>query len=95
MAGAGKQSWCLIPMFGMVLAFAAAEAGAVPLVEKAARQNNSEKVAKSKTVHFIEKRPEADSKTHVETKDAELPLPVPQKLPVSEPQPLELKGVRG
>ena len=94
MAGAGKQSWCLIPMFGMVLVFAAAAAGAVPLAEKAARQN-PEKGAKSKPVHFIEKRPEADSKTHVEMKDAELPLPVPQKLPVSEPQPLELKGVRG
>jgi hypothetical protein len=92
MAGADKQSWCLIPMFGMVLA--AATAGAVPSVEKAVRQD-PEQVARSKAVHFIEKRPEADAKKRVKMKEVELPVPVPQQLPVSEPQPLELKGVRG
>lgn len=94
MAKTSKQNWHPTLMLGVALVYAAAAAGAVPLAEGAAHPENGQ-VAKRKTVHFIEKRPEANAKAHVEMKGAELPLPVPEKLPVSEPQPLELKGVRG
>jgi hypothetical protein len=94
MAEASKPNWRPTLMLGVVLVFAAATAGAVPLAERAAHPEK-EKAAKSKAVHFIENRPEANAKVHVEMKGAELPLLVPEKLPVSEPQPLELKGVRG
>jgi hypothetical protein len=94
MAEASKQNWRTTLMLGAALVFAAAAAGAVPLAEHAAHPEK-DKVAKSKAVHFIENRPEAKAKVKVEMKGAELPLPVPEKLPVSEPQPLELKGVRG
>ena len=94
MVMSGKQCCRPIRMFGAALFFAAVAVQAAPLAERVAHPGN-EKVAKSKPVRFIEKRPQANPKAHGEMKEAELPLPVSEKLPVREPQPLELKGVRG
>ncbi|MFH2133770.1 MAG: hypothetical protein ABII81_01145 [Pseudomonadota bacterium] len=77
-----------------MMVVAAAAAVAVPLAEKVS-QSKSEKVAKSKAVHYIENRPETNGKALEEIKEVELPLLGQEKLPTSEPQPLELKGVRG
>jgi len=92
MTEASKQSRRLILMFGVALAFAATTSGAVPLAEKVPSPK-PEKVGKGKAVHFIESRPESASKVHAEKRGVDLPSA--EKLPASEPQPLELKGVRG
>ncbi|MDD2700219.1 MAG: hypothetical protein PHH36_03175 [Sideroxydans sp.] len=76
------------------MVFAAAAVTAVPLVEKVSR-SDPEKVAKRKAVHYIENPPETDTKVHRRVNETGLPLPVPEKPPASESQPLELKGVRG
>lgn len=94
MSKASKQCCRLTRCLGGVMVVAAAAAVAVPLAEKVSR-SNPEKVAKRKAVHYIESRPEENAKAHEEIKEVELPLLGQEKLPVSEPQPLELKGVRG
>jgi hypothetical protein len=91
MSKASKHCCRLTLLLGVVMAVAAV---AVPLAEKATHPKQ-EKVAKSKKVYFIESRPDMASKAHVEMKETKLPLLAPKKLPASEPQPLELKGVRG
>jgi hypothetical protein len=91
MSKASKYCCRLTLLLGVVMAVAAV---AVPLAEKAPRQK-SEKLSKNKPVLFIESRPDAGSKAHKDIKEAELPLLGPEKQPASEPQPLELKGVRG
>lgn len=92
MTESSKQSWLPTLMLGVVLVFAVTVAGAVPLAEKVT-SHKPEKVSKGKAVHFIESRPESGSKVHAEKRGVELPSP--EELPASEPQPLELKGVRG
>ncbi|MDD2701998.1 MAG: hypothetical protein PHH36_12285 [Sideroxydans sp.] len=94
MTEAGKQSRRQLLMLGLMMVFAAATASAVPLAEKVV-QKKPEKVSVSKALHYIENRPEANPKAREESKEGELPLLGPEKLPASEPLPLELKGVRG
>ncbi|MBU0688049.1 MAG: hypothetical protein KJ850_10925 [Gammaproteobacteria bacterium] len=91
MSKAGKHCCRLTLLLGGVMAVAAV---AVPLAEKVPRPK-PEILSKNKPVLFIENRPETGSKAEKDIKEAELPLLGPVKQPASEPQPLELKGVRG
>lgn len=94
MSAASRQCWLHSLSAGVVLTLVGAVVQAAPLAELAA-QPKSAKVAKGKTVHFIENRPDTRSKPKEGAKEPGNPVLVPEKSPASELSPLELKGVRG
>ncbi|MBU1214904.1 MAG: hypothetical protein KKA63_06660 [Gammaproteobacteria bacterium] len=94
MRAANWQSSFQALLAGMVLALAVDAAQAAPLTEFAPHPK-SEKTAKGKALHFIEKRPVARSKVREKPNKTEIPMLAPEQLPASEPSLLELKGVRG